>query len=90
MAKRITAAQRRQAQQDFQEVLEEKQVKAGRKFRGRREGGPFAARQYAQYQEEGGEEGTGLTFKEWLRENWQTILAKFFEYLLPLLLKGAA
>lgn len=88
--RRLTAAQRRQAHQEFQEVLEEKQPKAGRGLRGRRaESERFAVRQFTEYQEAGGEAGTGLTWKEWLKTNWQTILAKLLEYLLPILLKGA-
>jgi hypothetical protein len=88
VAKRFTAAQKQQALKDFQAVLEEKEPKRGRRFRGRR-AEAFAARQYAAYQEAGGEEGTGQTFREYLRDNWASILSQLLAILLPLLTKGA-
>ncbi len=88
MAKRITAAQRQQAHKDFQAVLEEKEPGRGRRFRGRR-AEAFSSRQYAKYMAEGGEEGTGLTFKDWLKQNWASILSQLLAILLPLLTKGA-
>lgn len=88
MAKRITAAQRKQAHKDFQAVLEEKEPKRGRRFKGRR-AEAFSARQFAKFQEAGGEDGTGQTFKEWLKDNWASILSQLLAILLPLLTKGA-
>jgi hypothetical protein len=88
VAKRITAAQKQQALKDFRAVLDEKEPGRGRRFKGRR-AEAFSARQYAKYQAEGGEEGTGQTFKEWLRDNWASILSQLLAILLPLLTKGA-
>jgi hypothetical protein len=91
VAKRITAAQRQQAYKDFQAVLEEQEPDVGRKFRRRRKHGErFAARQFARFQAEGGEEGTGKPFKEWLKNNWKEILAQLFSFLIPLITGGAA
>lgn len=87
MAKRLTAAQKQQAYADFQAVLEEREPEAGRKLRRRRRHGErFAARQFAAYQEAGGEEGTGKPFKEWLKANWKSILAQLLQFLIPLLM----
>lgn len=87
MAKRLTAAQKQQAYADFQAVLEEQEPDVGRKFRRRRNHGErFAARQFARYQAEGGEEGTGKPFKKWLKANWKQILAQLLQFLIPLLM----
>ncbi len=87
MAKRLTAAQKQQAFADFQAVLDEQDPKSGRALRRcRRHGERFAARQFAAYQEAGGEEGTGLDFKAWLKANWKSVLAKFLQFLIPLLM----
>lgn len=87
VAKRLTAAQKQQAYADFQAVLDEREPEAGRKLRRRRRHGErFAARQFAAYQEAGGEEGTGKPFKEWLKANWKSILAQLLQFLIPLLM----
>lgn len=78
---RVTTAQARAAQEVLLKVLAEELPKQGRngllariRERGVRSE-RVAGRLWAQYKAEGGEEGTGKPFVEWLKANWPTILS---------------
>lgn len=81
MAKRITNAEAKAAHGVLLKLLETELPSKGRrgllaKIRARGAAGErMAGRLFAQYQAEGGEEGTGKPFLEWLKANWPTILS---------------
>lgn len=79
--RRITTAQARAAHEVLLRVLAEELPKQGRngllakiRERGVR-GERVAGRLWSQYQAEGGKEGTGKPFVEWLKANWPAILS---------------
>lgn len=83
MAKKLRklSAEEKAAHKQLTALLAEELPKQGMKrgltrFRQRRaESERFAAKQWAKYQAEGGEEGTGKPFLEWLKANLPAILA---------------
>ena len=80
MARRITAAEAKQAYKDLSTVVAKELPKRGLKRgvgrfrRERAKGERFASRQYAKYLAEGGEEGTGKPFLDWLVANLPAII----------------